>query len=116
MLTKEAEALVAKWKQGRMIWFLVKWKGFAHGDNTWEKRKDISPDLVEESEATYQGNYLGVRLVEKPVRNGRVEYVVEWKDRPESEHSWEKEDTMSRERIIEFELAGATLLPKRIVA
>jgi hypothetical protein len=31
---EEAEALLAKWKQGKTAWFLVKWKGFPHGDNT----------------------------------------------------------------------------------
>jgi hypothetical protein len=30
----EAEALLAKRKQGKTIWYLVKWKGFPHGDNT----------------------------------------------------------------------------------
>jgi hypothetical protein len=53
----EAEALLAKWKQGKTTWYLVKWKGFPHEGNTWEKRKDISPELVKEFEATYQGNY-----------------------------------------------------------
>ena len=99
----EAEALLAKWQQGKTTWFLVKWKGFQHGDNTWEKRKDISLELVEELEATYQGNHLGVRLLEKRVRRGKVEYLVEWKGRPKSENSWQKEATVSRERIMEFE-------------
>jgi Chromo (CHRromatin Organisation MOdifier) domain len=80
----------------------VKWKGFPHEGNTWEKRKDISPELVKEFEATYQGNYSGVRLLKKRVLRGKVEYLVEWKGRPESENSWEKEATVSRERIMEY--------------
>ncbi|KAI9739317.1 MAG: hypothetical protein M1834_007530 [Cirrosporium novae-zelandiae] len=36
----EAESLLAKWKQGKTTWFLVKWKGFPYGENTWEKRKE----------------------------------------------------------------------------
>ncbi|KAG9231523.1 hypothetical protein BJ875DRAFT_498260 [Amylocarpus encephaloides] len=99
----EAEALLAKWKQGKTTWYLVKWKGFPHEGNTWEKRKDISPELVKEFEATYQGNHSGVRLLKKRVLRGRVEYLVEWKGRPEGENSWEKEATISRERIMEFE-------------
>ncbi|KAH6725000.1 hypothetical protein BKA61DRAFT_589630, partial [Leptodontidium sp. MPI-SDFR-AT-0119] len=79
----EAEALLAKWKRGNTTWYLVKWKGFPHEGNTWEKRKDIGP---------------GLRVLRR-----RVEYLVEWKGRPESENSWEKEATVSRERIIEFE-------------
>jgi hypothetical protein len=99
----EAEALLAKWKRGNTTWYLVKWKGFPHEGNTWEKRKDISPELVQEFEATYQGNHSGVRLLKKRVLRRRVEYLVEWKGRPESENSWEKEATVSRERIMEFE-------------
>jgi len=98
-----AEALLAKWKCGRTTWYLVKWDGFLDRENTWEKSKDISHELIKEFEATYQGNNLGVRLLKKRVRRGIVEYLVKWKGRPESEKSWEKEATICRERIIEFE-------------
>jgi hypothetical protein len=40
----EADRLLAKWKQGRRILYLVKWKGFPDDANAWEKRKDISID------------------------------------------------------------------------
>jgi hypothetical protein len=95
--------LLAKWKRGKITWYLVKWKGFPHEGNTWEKRKDISPELIEGFEATYEGNHLGVRLLEKRARRGKVKYFVEWKGRPGSENSWEKEVTVSRERIMEFD-------------
>ncbi|KAH6667430.1 hypothetical protein B0J14DRAFT_489712 [Halenospora varia] len=99
----EAEALLAKWKRGKTTWYLVKWKGFPHEGNTWEKQKDISPELVEGFEATYQGNHSGVRLLKKRVLRKKVEFLVEWKGRPESENSWEKEAAIGRERIVEFE-------------
>ena len=99
----EAEALLAKWKRGKTTWCLVKWTGCPHEGNTWQKRKDISPELVEGVEATYQGNNLGVRLLEKRARRGKVEYLVEWRGRPRSENSWEREATISREQIMEFE-------------
>jgi hypothetical protein len=105
----EAEALLAKWQQGRTTWYLVKWKGFTHEGNTWEQRKDISQELVKEFEATYQENYLGVRLLKKRVRSKRVEYFVEWKGRPESENSWEREATINCERIVEFETSRTTI-------
>ncbi|KAH8653993.1 hypothetical protein BGZ60DRAFT_419121 [Tricladium varicosporioides] len=100
----EVEALLAKWKQGKATWYLVKWRGFSHEENTWEKRKGISTELVKEFEATYQGNHLGVRLLDKRARGEKVEYFVEWKGRPESENSWEKEATISSERIMDFEM------------
>lgn len=33
----------------------------------------------------------------------RTEYLVKWKGRPSTENSWEKESTISSERIREFE-------------
>ncbi|PVH69469.1 hypothetical protein DL98DRAFT_541599 [Cadophora sp. DSE1049] len=99
----EVEALLAKWKQGKTNWYLVKWEGFLDGENMWVKKDGIDLELVKEFESTYQGNHLGVRLLKKRVRRGKVEYLVEWKGRPKRENSWEKEATISRERIIEFE-------------
>ncbi|OBT38904.1 hypothetical protein VE00_10781 [Pseudogymnoascus sp. WSF 3629] len=99
----EVEALLAKSKERNTTWYLVKWKGFAHGDNTWEKRNDISLNTIESFEATYKGNCSGVQLLEKRKRQGRVEYLVQWKGRPEVENSWVKEGTVSIERIMEFE-------------
>ncbi|KFX94497.1 hypothetical protein O988_06272, partial [Pseudogymnoascus sp. VKM F-3808] len=100
----EVEALLAKSKVGNVIWYLVKWAGFQDGDNTWQKRDDISTGLINDFEANYQGNYLGVQLLKKRERRGRNEYFVEWKGRPEAENSWEKENTIHCERIIEFKL------------
>jgi hypothetical protein len=42
-------------------------------------------------------------LLKKRERRGRIEYFVEWKGRPALENSWEKEVTINRERILEFE-------------
>jgi hypothetical protein len=72
----EAEALLAKWKQGRTTWYLVNWKGFPHEDNTWQKLKDIGQKLVQDFETTYQGNYLGVRLLKKRVSKRKVKYLI----------------------------------------
>jgi Chromo (CHRromatin Organisation MOdifier) domain len=99
----EVEALLAKWKQGKTNWYLVKWEGFPDEENMWVKKDGIDQELVKAFEATYQGNFLGVRLLKKRVRRGKAEYLVEWKGRPKRENSWEKEATISRERITEFE-------------
>ncbi|OBT90001.1 hypothetical protein VE02_01552 [Pseudogymnoascus sp. 03VT05] len=84
----EAEALLAKLKEYNTNWYLVKWKGFAHEDNTWQKRNDISLDLIKSFEATFKGNHYGIQLLKKRKRQGRVEYFVNWKGRPERENSW----------------------------
>ena len=99
----EVEALLAKWKQGRRVVYLVKWKGFPHEDNTWEKREDINTELVKDFDAAYSelgGNHLGVELLDKRMCHGKAEYLVKWKRRPDTENSWEKELTISSRRII----------------
>jgi hypothetical protein len=46
---------------------------------------------------------LGVQLLKKRERRGKIEYFVQWKGRPTGENSWEKEDTIHSERVKEFE-------------
>ncbi|KAK0628288.1 hypothetical protein B0T17DRAFT_504978 [Bombardia bombarda] len=105
----EVELLLAKWKQGRRVLYLVKWKGFADDANTWEKRNDICAELVNKFDTDYLeygGNHLGVELLDKRIHRGTAEYLVRWKGRPCTDDSWEKESTISRERIREFETRG----------
>lgn len=100
-----AEALLARWKTGRSIFYLVKWAGFGNEQNTWEKRINVSSELADEFDAeyiNYGGNYIGVELLQKRIRHRKVEYLVHWKGRPATENSWENESTISPERIREF--------------
>ncbi|KAI2615971.1 hypothetical protein GGR54DRAFT_642058 [Hypoxylon sp. NC1633] len=102
----EVEALLARWKQGRRVVYLVKWKGFPDEANTWQKRADINAEMVDEFDAVYLdqgGNHEGVELLDKRMRLGKVEYLVRWKGRPSTENSWEKGLTISYERVREFE-------------
>jgi hypothetical protein len=93
-------------RRDNATWYLVKWEGLPHEENTWQKPNDVSPELVTAFEATYKykGNHLGVmQLLKKRVWRKRVEYWVQWMGRPASDNSWQGENTLSRERIIEFE-------------
>jgi hypothetical protein len=99
----QAEAILAKWKRGKTTRYLVKWKGFPHEHNTWEPPKNLNLEFIKVFEATYNGNHLGVQLLEKRERGKRVEYLVQWMGRPERDNSWEREATISHERIMEFE-------------
>ncbi|KFY66805.1 hypothetical protein V497_00688 [Pseudogymnoascus sp. VKM F-4516 (FW-969)] len=98
----EVEALLAKSTVRNVVLYLVKWEGFGDDENTWQEQDDISSDLVDNFEASYQGNF-GVELLKKRERRGEIEYFVKWKGRPTGENSWEKEDTIHFERIKEFE-------------
>jgi hypothetical protein len=60
-------------------------------------------NAFEMDHANYEGNNLGVELLDKRIRGGRVEYLIRWKGRPDSENSWEEVSTISCERIKEFE-------------
>jgi hypothetical protein len=97
----DVEALLAKLTVRNVVWYLVKWEGFGDDKNTWQEQDDISSDLVDNFEASYQGNF-GVELLKKRERRGKIEYFVKWKGRPSGENSWEKEDTIHSERIKEF--------------
>ncbi|ELR06090.1 hypothetical protein GMDG_07801 [Pseudogymnoascus destructans 20631-21] len=98
----EVEALLAKSTVRNVVWYLVKWEGFGDDENTWQEQDDISSDLVDKFEASYQGNF-GVELLKRRERRGKIEYFVKWKGRPTGENSWEKEDTIHSERIKEFD-------------
>ncbi|KAF4998781.1 hypothetical protein FDECE_11709 [Fusarium decemcellulare] len=102
----EVDKLLAKWKQGRQILYLVRWKGFSDGDNSWERRRDISTHLVNDFDASFLdngGNHEGIELLDQRLQRGHVEYLVKWKGRPSCENSWEKVSTISRLRVQEFQ-------------
>ena len=54
----EVERLLGKWTQGGTAWNLVKWKGFEDKHITWKKPKDIDTEVVNEFEASHEGNHL----------------------------------------------------------
>ena len=90
-------------------YYLVKWKGFPHEDNTWEPRSNISEDLIKSFESNFEGYHAGVRLFDKRKWAGKVEYSVEWKGRPKGETSWEKAKTLSSARVREYEARAKDL-------
>ncbi|OAF55460.1 hypothetical protein VC83_08266 [Pseudogymnoascus destructans] len=77
----DVEALLAKLTVRNVVWYLVKWEGFGDDKNMWQEQDDISSDLVDNFEASYQGNF-GVELLKKRELRGKIEYFVKWKGRP----------------------------------
>ncbi|KFZ11416.1 hypothetical protein V501_04796 [Pseudogymnoascus sp. VKM F-4519 (FW-2642)] len=52
----EVEALLAKSAVRNVVWYLVKWEGYRDDENTWQEQDDISSDLVDNFEASYQAS------------------------------------------------------------
>ncbi|KAI5852057.1 hypothetical protein GGS23DRAFT_591314 [Durotheca rogersii] len=77
----EVDMLLGKWTRGGTTWYPVKWKGFHDKDSTWEKRRDIYAELVDES--SYEWNHFAIKRL-----------LVEWKG-PGGDNSWEKEAGIS---------------------
>ena len=86
----KVEVLLAKQKRGKTNQYLIKWEGLLDEDNMWVKKDGIDLELIKAFKATYQGNYLAVRLLKKRVQRGKIEYLIEQKGRPKRENSWEK--------------------------
>ena len=45
------EKLIEKRQIGRAVKYLVKWLGYPDSENSWERKKDIDPDIVAAFEA-----------------------------------------------------------------
>ncbi|KAK8038354.1 hypothetical protein PG994_015121 [Apiospora phragmitis] len=97
---------------GRTVWYLVKWQGFENKDNSWEVTVNISPDMVKDFDASFQGNDAGVELIDKRLRNGKSEYLVKWLGRSQKENSWLRAADIRKERIVEFERGFSGLREK----
>jgi len=42
----EVERLVSKRRIGRVVWYMVKWRGYPASENTWKKKKDNHHKIV----------------------------------------------------------------------
>lgn len=47
----EVEKLIEKKRVGRGFQYLVKWRGYPESESSWQKKKDIHPDIVRAFEA-----------------------------------------------------------------
>lgn len=102
----EVEMLLAKRKQGRRTFYLVKWKGFPDSSNTWEEAEDISAVLIDKFESDYAlhgGNFLGLKLVGRRMCRGRVQYLAQWQGRPEADKTWIAESAISDQLMQSFQ-------------
>ncbi|ROT69407.1 heterochromatin-associated protein HP1, partial [Penaeus vannamei] len=71
--------------------------------NTMPKKKDASPDPEEEQEEQEE-EYSVEKILDKRVRNGRVEYYLKWKGYGDEDNTWEPESHLEcPELIAEFE-------------
>lgn len=84
--------------------YLVKWLGFSSEHNTWVPEKDIfDKRLIENME---NDEWEVNQLLRKRIRKLKVEYLVEWADRPRSAATWEPEDNLPNALIKDWEDAA----------
>ena len=104
-------------KNGRRE-YLVKWKGYPESENTWEHKKNFEdpgmPAAFEEqmTEEKWTQFYQSAisenvhpidEILAMRVRNSSKEYLVKWKDYPESENSWLNEkDVRDPQKLADF--------------
>lgn len=116
------ESLLAKWKNGKSVFYLVKWKGFGDEENSWVSNKDIGREAVAVFESTFKGNDTGIEILDKRLVRNKRQYYVSWRGRPLNESSWESVESISRSRVEAFEDSfgghdvGVTLTDKRAKA
>ena len=103
--------------------YLVKWKGFGNGQNTWEPRKRVPQKLIEsfEEEQRIKNQslqtgprrnqneleeklYVIEKLLEKRyVWNFRFQYLVKWKGYGNEHNTWEPKASLPRKVVNRFE-------------
>jgi hypothetical protein len=114
------EDLLAKWKRGKSVFYLVKWLGFGDEQNSWVSAKDVGSEAIDRFEATFDGNDAGVDILDKRLFGKKLQYFLRWKGRPMAECSWENLESISRSRVASFEQSfagndvGVELIDKRI--
>ena len=37
-------------EERKMVYYLIKWKGYGDEDNTWEPKSNLSPEMIKEYE------------------------------------------------------------------
>ncbi|KAI6080812.1 hypothetical protein F4821DRAFT_275642 [Hypoxylon rubiginosum] len=90
-LSYAIDCILEMW--GRNL-FLIKWSD--DGSYWWVPRENILDDeLLHRFEAEFKGFHLGVKVLGTRRRNGKTEYRVRWKGRPDSEDTWVPERQMS---------------------
>lgn len=116
------EELLAKWKRGKSVFYLVKWLGFGDDQNSWVSAKDVGHEAIDRFEATFNGNDAGVEILDKCLFGKKQQYFLRWKGRPMEECSWENLESISRSRVASFEQSfagndiGVKLIDKRPTA
>ena len=99
----EVEKLVSKRRIRRTVWYLVKWKGYSAGENSWQERMDIHPQLVNDYEARHRrrrhnrinsGSYLHGKLPGRSLDSGI--YITRFRRR--SYPSWKVLGTFAAAR------------------
>lgn len=72
----DAQSLLAKYKHGRTMIYLVKWND---GSTTWEPKTSIlKQSLIDELETGYKGFNKGIKVIETRTKSKKIQYRVQF--------------------------------------
>jgi hypothetical protein len=83
--------------------YLLKWKNYPVNKATWEPAQGGNfKDLIKKFEETQkeEEEYVVEKIMDKRMKNGKVEYLLKWKGYTEKESTWETADDGNFKELI----------------
>lgn len=101
----EVAKIVDERMDGGKKYFRIRWKGYGPKNDTWELKKSLNcPDKIKEYEDSKQEDeteYEVEKIMGEMIEKGKRLFYVKWKNWPESDNSWEREEDVDCPDLIE---------------
>lgn len=102
----EVEKIVDEMMEGGKKYFRIRWKGYGAKSDTWELKKSLNcPDKIKEYENSMEqdddAEYEVEKIMGEMIQKGKRLFYVKWKNWPESDNSWEAEESVDCADLIE---------------
>lgn len=102
----EVAKIVDERMDGGKKYYRIRWKGYGAKDDTWELKKSLNcPEKIKEYETSKQEEddteYEVEKIMGEMIEKGKRLFYVKWKNFPESDNSWEAEESVDCADLIE---------------
>lgn len=100
----EVEKIIDEKLEGGKKYFRIRWKGYGAKSDTWELKKSLNcPDKIKEYEDSKSDEveYEVEKIMGEMIEKGKRLFYVKWKNWPESDNSWESEESVDCPDLIE---------------